>query len=110
MKQLQVTNAAHAAAKAAAESAGTSMVAWASERLTTRYEDLVRATAGVAIPAGTPVCLDERLPDDVFIRITRMASARSQSPAETLSAALDALERPAGAAVPDPHRAPWERK
>ena len=123
MKQLTVTDEAHAAAKLAAESAGTSMVAWASERLTAPAEYYVTSEDGQCIsgpfseaspppwpvPAGYWVDLGP-IPD---VRLSAMASARSQSPAETLSAALDALERPSGIVVPaapDPHRAPWERK
>lgn len=91
MKVLNVTDEAHAAAKSAAASAGTSMTQWASERLTAPDAPLI-----------TPFFkLGLRLGDAGAERLSRMASARSQSPAETLSAALDALERPAGAVRPE---------
>lgn len=125
---LNITPAAHAAVRAASAAAGVSMSAWASERLTAhdadeetervwqlkqdradadkRVIDLEVALEGLAGDCVTP--------DQGLARLTRMASARSQTPAETLSAALDALERTAVGSAPErpvnPHLAPWERR
>lgn len=100
MSVLNVTPEAHAAVKAAAELAGVSMGAWASERLT------AQAVSDEAFNA-----LKTRLEGEVeqpFVRLSARASARSETPAETLRAALDALERPSACTVTEP--CAWRRE
>ena len=89
MKVVNVSDEAHAAAKAAAEHAGMSLGAWASERL-------IEAAYGPLDPTLTAIVglSADPLTTDNAERIAQMALERSQTPSEALSAALDALARP----------------
>lgn len=104
MSVLNVTPEAHAAVKAAAELAGVSMGAWASERLLGAVP-WTRPDHG----ADKDTLLHD--PNDDLRRainsLAATSAVRGETPAETLTAALDALGFPV---APDPSLAPWERK
>lgn len=90
MAVVNVTTESHAAAKQAAERAGMSLGAWAS-----------RALEEVSLPEQEQRSrilngFEEMIPP----RLAAMALERSQSPSETLSAALDALASVAKETVP----------
>lgn len=108
MAVVNVTPAAHAAAKQAAERAGMSLGAWASERLQQSPRVIeIHPTEGMVRDAGRVVTNrliygDLRaLGEENVERLSRMALERAESPSETLSAALAALAAPRGIQPPE---------
>lgn len=101
MAVVNVSPEAHAVAKAAAERAGMSLSAWASDALTMRAS--YKPEEVLSTPMSTSAAirfLDEWVSDEMCSRLAAMALERSQTPSETLSAALDALVAPRGVVVP----------
>ena len=87
MAVVNVSPEAHAVAKAAAERAGMSLSAWASERLAVPSVDVARVTVN-HVQWVDPLTVPDMA---LHQRLARMALERAESPAETLAAALDAL-------------------